>query len=236
MKTGPQRKYFSGKLSDGNSAIRFISFAPRTLDVVPACEAISAFKGKPVVVENCEVKTNSYGGAPELIVSNFTSFDESSKVFGEKNRLRHPILLKFSVSQLSSVEEYSPISIKIGVLRVDPYRTTSSGTPMQTVAVADATGATTVDLWAQFIDQLKPNICYTFSSFRNKIRSQRRAQKRKTPARRYPGPHLQQIRYKGSCYSRRKLPLLAIGTRNTRKRYDRCFYLCQYLISIQVKT
>ena len=175
VKTGPQRKYFSGKLSDGNSAIRFISFAPRTLDVVPAYEAISAFKGKSVVVENCEVKTNSYGGAPELILGNFTSFDESSKDFGdisfedeeESSSSSDPAKI-VTVSQLSSVEEYSPISIKIRVLRVDPCRTTSSGSLVQTVAVADATGTTTVDLWAQFIDQLKPNICYMLKDFRVK--------------------------------------------------------------------
>ena len=178
VKSGPKSKYYSGKIADSDSAIRFVSFASKKVDVPASFQVLEGFKAKKEAIQmkNCEVKVNSFTGHPELElhINSSTLFEKSSMTFDvspesdEEEEVGGPAKV-VTVSQLAMVKTYEePITIKVKVIRVEPAHTTSNGSIVQTVAVADDTGNTTVDLWAEFIDQLKADQSYELSEFRVK--------------------------------------------------------------------
>ena len=71
------RKYFTGKITDGNISTRIVGFYQKIH------EALSTFKAKhePVSVDNCEVKESTYSANLEILVRKSSDLQKSPLEF-----------------------------------------------------------------------------------------------------------------------------------------------------------
>ena len=179
VKSGPAKKYYRGVLADNDKSIPFIAFSPRNAEP-PGHDLLQAFreKGDPVIIGNCEVKTNNFTGIPkaELQVHSTTVFEKSLKSFDEtvvleESEESEQLSMKhITLSQL--IEQYvEPVIVRVKAIRVEPSRSTQNDSVVQKVKIADSTGVCNVDLWSQFVGQLKKDQCYELSGVRKKTYS-----------------------------------------------------------------
>ena len=112
-------RYFNGRISDGTTVARFISFQPHLRD------SIKKFKSEhaAIAISGCRIQQNEYSSNLEIVTSRNSTDDHSPKKFK---------LEATNESQLITAEELSTIAVNqlvtlIGkVIRVDPSEKVTS--------------------------------------------------------------------------------------------------------------
>jgi len=163
MKKGKQSSYFEGTLSDGTTEVRLYGFNE------VKHEQLKKFKvsGEAVKLMNCQIKgKRGDSDKLEVCVNDTAEVDESGESFNVEVNDKVPL------SSVSSLEDYTSVTVSALVNNVELPTEVSKGLTKQDVYISDGDTSMKLSLWEQDVGMLNEGMTYilrdlTVRSFRD---------------------------------------------------------------------
>lgn len=152
-------KYFEGELTDGETSIRIVGF-----DNDQQQKLASFYREKtPVKISNCEVKKARSSDDCEVLVRKYSAVELSPTRFDYIDDIDCVGSQFITLSCVSKMKQYSKVTVKCKVLKVNPEVIVGTGKRKQEVYIADHTGSTIVTLWERDVGILEEGKSYKLS-------------------------------------------------------------------------
>lgn len=164
-RTNPDLKYFSGKLSDGKTVARMISFHPQ---LRPSFEE-SRKKRSSIAMVNCTIKEAKYESGLEIVGSSHTLVQSSPKKFKLDETLSLATSSDIPLSDVPQQSVSQLITVVCKVVKLSDICDTQCKTKIlkkQECIVSDHSDTIRVVLWENDCGKLQEGKSYRLSNFR----------------------------------------------------------------------
>ena len=168
MSKEPKRRCFEGRITDGDTTLRFVGFNPQQQQQISKIAA-----DDPISLCACSIRRSRFGNSLEVIIHDTTKISKSSKTFGTTVKPNlgsgdadtKEILLQ----QLEDQPSFQVVSVLAKVLEIGDTQTLTDGHQVQTIQVGDSTGLAKLALWQNFVNSVQVNKSYKFTNLMVKV-------------------------------------------------------------------
>ena len=162
VKKGRKQNYFDGKLSDGNSKLRFVGFDSKQQKKM----SDMLTKKRAIEIKNCEIKPSRRGDKMEILLKFDSKINESEKKIDVPDvDFEDDTPEEVALDGLQSKYVFAKVTVNVKVHKSSDPETVRTGKEKQEVSVADHTSTAKLTLWEDQVGCLREGASYRLESF-----------------------------------------------------------------------